>query len=109
MIVVDSSVWIAYLIGADTPQATLLDALIDGERLVVGDLVLCELLQGVDSEGHAARVEAFLGRFERVEMLNASIALIGTFCIEHRLRLLHDDRDFERMERHLGLQVVRPN
>jgi hypothetical protein len=29
--------------------------------------------------------------------------IIGTFCIEHRCSLLHDDRDFTPMEKHLGL------
>ena len=31
--------------------------------------------------------------------------IIGTYCIEHRHSLLHDDRDFEPMRIHLGLQV----
>jgi predicted nucleic acid-binding protein len=29
--------------------------------------------------------------------------IIGTFCIEHNLPLLHNDRDFEPMEKYLGL------
>ena len=32
--------------------------------------------------------------------------IIGTFCIEHRHVLLHDDRDFAPMEEHLGLMVA---
>jgi predicted nucleic acid-binding protein len=32
--------------------------------------------------------------------------IIGTFCIEHRHALLHDDRDFAPMEEHLDLKVV---
>ena len=31
--------------------------------------------------------------------------IIGTFCIERHHALLHDDRDFEPMRIHLGLQV----
>jgi predicted nucleic acid-binding protein len=31
--------------------------------------------------------------------------LIGTFCIENKIPLLHNDRDFETLEE-LGLQVV---
>lgn len=34
--------------------------------------------------------------------------VIGTYCIAGGLRLLHDDRDFDHMERHLGLTVVPP-
>ena len=33
--------------------------------------------------------------------------LIAAFCIEHGFKLLHDDRDFDRMESLLGLQIRR--
>jgi len=32
--------------------------------------------------------------------------LIGTYCIQHRHELLHADRDFDSMQRHLGLRVL---
>jgi len=32
--------------------------------------------------------------------------IIGTFCIERGHALLHSDRDFEPMERFLGLQTA---
>jgi predicted nucleic acid-binding protein len=32
--------------------------------------------------------------------------IIGTFCIERGHTLLHDDRDFEPMIRHLGLRAL---
>ena len=32
--------------------------------------------------------------------------VIGTYCIDNRLSLLHADRDFDPMQRHLGLAVV---
>ena len=32
--------------------------------------------------------------------------IIGTFCIEYGHALLHSDRDFEPMERLLGLQTI---
>ncbi|MDB5393234.1 MAG: PilT protein [Rhodospirillales bacterium] len=32
--------------------------------------------------------------------------MIGTYCVEHRHSLLHDDRDFAPMAEHLGLRVV---
>ncbi|MCI5141490.1 MAG: hypothetical protein D3909_07150 [Candidatus Electrothrix sp. ATG1] len=34
--------------------------------------------------------------------------LIGTYCIEMDVALLHDDQDFVAMEEHLGLQIVWP-
>jgi predicted nucleic acid-binding protein len=32
--------------------------------------------------------------------------IIGTFCIEHRHTLLHEDRDFDPMQAHLGLRTL---
>jgi predicted nucleic acid-binding protein len=32
--------------------------------------------------------------------------IIGTFCIHHRLTLLHDDRDFDPMVTFLGLEII---
>ena len=132
MIVVDTGVWIDHLIDRSPQQVRYLRALIlDGlPRLVVGDLVLCAVPQGLASENEARRVEAALRRFDVQAMADPHVAsasaadyrrlrsrgitpaktidmLIGTFCIEHGHALLHDDRDFDHLEQHLGLQVVR--
>jgi len=32
--------------------------------------------------------------------------IIGTFCIVHGHYLLHGDRDFEQMHRHLDLRIA---
>lgn len=131
MIVVDSSVWIANLRGFATPQVSLLKLLAGRERLVVGDIVMAEVLQGARDEPHAARIERNLRRNLVLPMVGDDMAskaarnyramrragatirktidlLIGTFCIERRYPLLHDDRDFDMMEQLLGLSVVRP-
>ena len=41
-----------------------------------------------------------------VTMRKTADIIIGTFCIEHGHALLHDDRDFEPMQKHLGLVAV---
>ena len=126
MIVVDTSVWIDFLNGRITSQVGRLDAVLGTEEIIVGDLMLCEVLQGLDSERAARAVEALLRRFEIVSMGGEAIAvaaaanfrslrrrgitvrktidlLIGTWCIENRRPLLHNDSDFQPMARHLGL------
>ena len=126
MIVVDSSVWIDFLNGQDAPHVRSLNALLGSEELVVGDLVLCEVLQGLRNDDEARAVEVLLRRFQIVSMTGDRIAvaaarnfrllrrlgitvrktidlLIGTWCIENRLALLHNDGDFRPMVRHLGL------
>ena len=126
MIVVDSSVWIDFLNGRNAPHVRRLRVLLGTDELIVGDLMLCEVLQGLDSERTALEVEALLRRFEIVPMAGDAIAvaaarnfrslrrrgitvrktidlLIGTWCIENGVPLLHNDGDFHPMARQLGL------
>jgi predicted nucleic acid-binding protein len=129
VIVVDSSVWIDFLSGRDLAHVRRVRAILGVEEIVVGDLMLCEVLQGVSSEQHAREVESILRRFAIVTMAGDGIAvtaarnfrylrsvgitirktidlLIGTWCIENRMPLLHNDTDFRPMARHLGLIEV---
>lgn len=129
MILVDTSVWIDHLNNKQTHQVLALRGLVGFAPLLVGDLILCEVLQGLRSEREAALVEQALNRFDSVSLVAPSLAvqaaanyrflrgkgitirktidlLIATFCIENRHALLHSDRDFDPIETHLGLQVV---
>lgn len=129
MIGVDSTVWIDFLNGRDRLHVRRLRALLGTDEIVIGDLMLCEVLQGLASEREAVEVEAYLRRFDIAPMGGDAIAvaaarnfralrsrgvtvrktidlLIGTWCIAHRLPLLHNDRDFVPMVRHLGLAEV---
>jgi predicted nucleic acid-binding protein len=126
VIVVDSSVWIDFLNGRNAPHVRRLRALLGTDEITVGDLMLCEVLQGLESERAAQEVEALLRRFEIAPMAGDAIAtvaarnfrslrrrgitirktidlLIGTWCIENGRPLLHNDSDFRPMARHLGL------
>jgi predicted nucleic acid-binding protein len=126
VIVVDSSVWIDFLNGRNAPHVRRLRAILGAEEVVVGDLMLCEVLQGLGSERAAREIEALLRRFEIVPMAGDAIAvaaarnfrslrsrgitirktidlLIGTWCIANGRPLLHNDSDFHQMARYLGL------
>ena len=129
MILVDSSVWIDHLRNNATTPVSYLRSLISVEELLVGDLILCEVLQGLRSDAEARLVEDALREFEVVSLIDAELAvkaaanyrflrsrgftvrrtidlIIGTFCIERGHSLLHGDRDFAPMERVLGLRTV---
>jgi predicted nucleic acid-binding protein len=131
LIVVDSSVWIDFLNGRSASHVAVLRAALGETEIIVGDLMLCEVLQGLDGESAARRVETLLRRFDIVPMAGETIAiaaarnfrtlrrrgvtirktidlLIGTWCIENRRPLLHNDSDFRPMARHLGLIEVPP-
>ena len=75
MIVVDTTVWIDFLNGHDAPQVRRLRALFGTEEIAVGDLMLCEVLQGLQSEPAAREVEALLRRFDIVPMAGEAIAV----------------------------------
>jgi len=129
VIVVDSSVWIDFLNGRNARHVRRLRVLLGTDEIIVGDLMLCEVLQGLDSEREAQEVETLLRRFEIVPMAGDAIAtsaarnfralrrrgitvrktidlLIGTWCIANDTPLLHNDGDFRPMARHLGLIEV---
>ena len=130
MIVVDSSVWIDFFNGRNVPQVRCLRMLLGSEAIIVGDLMLCGVLQGLESESEAREIEALLRLFEIVPMGGEAVAvlaaqnfrllrrrgitisktidlLIGTWCIKNNIPLLHNDSDFRPMARHLGLAEVR--
>jgi hypothetical protein len=96
------------------------------DEVIVGDLMPCEVLQGLDGERSARQVEALLRRFQIVSMAGDAVAvlaaknfrslhrlgitigktiglMIGTWCIEKRVALLHNGRNFLPMARHLRL------
>lgn len=128
MILVDTSVWVDYFNGQNTPETTALDKILGGEEIVIGDIVLAEVLQGFRSDqDYEAALNALL-KFHQVSMLSPKLAirsasnyrllrkagvtirktidcLIATYCIENQIELLHSDRGFDPFELHLGLQV----
>lgn len=129
MIVVDSSVWIAWLNGSPHAAARKLEEDIDPLDIIVGDIALLEILQGARNDRHAADIRQRVDRFRLERMLDADLAvksarnyrmlrglgytvrkvpdlIIGTYCIEHGHELLQADRDFMPMVEHLGLRLA---
>ena len=130
MILVDSSVWIDFFRNRPTPQAEWLDTKLATERILIGDLILAEVLQGFKEDKGFNEAKRLLGNleplalagadtaieaarnFRRLRSLGVTIrgtvdAIIATRCISEDCPLLHSDRDFDGFEQHLGLRVVR--
>ncbi len=129
MICVDSSVWIDYFNGKESKQTNLLDALLETERLVMGDLILSEVLQGFRDDRDFRKAKGLFSNLPVFDMLGRELAIesaknyrllrkrgwtvrktidvwIATFCIHNRFSLLHDDRDFDPIEQYLGLKTI---
>jgi predicted nucleic acid-binding protein len=130
MWIVDSSVWIDYFGGTVTPQTDLLHAALGSEAIAIGDIILCEVLQGYRHQQDFDAARQALLRFPVYSIGGTEIALksaenyrmlrhqgitvrktidclIATFTIEQGFTLLHSDRDFDPFEIHLGLNVAR--
>ena len=129
-VLVDSSVWIDLTRAKGSSQVKCLRDLIVDKRVLTGDLILLEVLQGFRSDREFERVKDSLLAFECRSLGGSEIALlaadyyrslrakgitvrksidmlIGTHCIKNSIALLHDDRDFDPLELHLGLRVYR--
>ena len=126
MILVDSSVWIDYFSGADTPQTEKLENILGTKPVAIGDLILTEVMQGFrhDKDYKAARklfedvaIFEMLGiqmaiksadnfralRKKGITVRKTADVIIATFCIEQKLPLLFSDKDFSPFVKHLGL------
>lgn len=126
MTLVDSSVWIDFFNGVDSAPAETLDRLLGAERVVIGDLILTEVLQGFGQDRDFRTALFLLGSLECAPLLGPEMAvesarnyrrlrkkgatprktidvIIASWCISHRMPLLFSDRDFEPFVTHLGL------
>ncbi|HEX9902123.1 MAG TPA: PIN domain nuclease [Acidobacteriota bacterium] len=129
MILVDSSVWVDYFNGKKTAKTDWLDSALGNKPIVMGDLIMAEVLQGFQRDEDFRAARQLLLEFPFMEMVGKDIAmrsagnyrflrrrgvtvrktidvLIGTFCIVHGLYLLHDDRDFDPLVKHLKLKII---
>lgn len=129
MILVDTSVWIDYLNGKESPHTELLDAaLIDG-TVAIADLIFLEILQGFKSEKDYKLVKSRLSTLEQYSVFNNNMVepcannyrflrkkgitirktndvIIASYCIQHKIPLLYTDRDFDPFVKYLNLRSV---
>jgi len=129
MVIVDTSAWIEYFREGESSVADKVDLCLGQELVGIGDLVYCEVMQGIRSPRERRKVSDLLLSLPRFDMVGFSIAeksasnyrllrskgvtvrktidvLIGTFCAEHGLELIHFDSDFDLMAKHIGLKTI---
>jgi|SRR5580704_3461302 predicted nucleic acid-binding protein len=129
MTVIDTTVWIDYLRGANNTETRWLDRELQRQRLGLTDLILCEVLQGIRDPASFVRIRDNLLKFHVFQTRGIELAItaaqnyrrlrdqgytvrktidcvIATFCVQGGHELLHRDRDFDPFETVLGLRVV---
>lgn len=130
MILVDTSVWIDFFNGKVTPETDALSEYLGNEPILTGDLILTEILQGFRRDADYRKARNLLDTLEMRTLGGRQVAhaaaenyrtlrrkgitprktidmIIGTYCLVHGLELLHADRDFDVLERELGLIVAK--
>jgi predicted nucleic acid-binding protein len=129
MIIVDSSVWIDYFNGQNTPQTDKLDELLGVELLGIGDIILTEIMQGFRADEDYRTAKKVLTSLTIFNMLGLEIAvksannfrilrkqgitirktndvIIATFCLENDHSLLFSDKDFIPFVKHFGMNYL---
>ncbi len=129
MVIVDTSAWIEFLRGGAQDVVQKVDQCLDQDLVGIGDLVYCEVMQGIRSPQERSQVSALLLALPQFDMVGFGIAeksaanyrflrskgvtvrktidvLIGTFCAENGHQIVHHDSDFDLMAKHIGLDVI---
>jgi len=128
VILVDTSVWIDYFNGIENKQTESLDQILSEQSVLLGDIILTEILQGFDSDKEFRLAKQALDPLDCIHLGGKSLAikaasnfrflrskgvtirktvdmLIGSWCIEHEVELLHNDKDFDQIATQLPLQI----
>ena len=128
MMLVDTSVWIDFFRGSDTPQSDRLEqALRDRADLALCGIILTETLQGIRDDAQYRRVRDYLQplillpmrepvfvraaqlyrhlRAQGITIRKTNDCIIAATAIIHAVPLLHHDRDFDQLQRHSTLEV----
>lgn len=126
MVLIDTSAWIEYFRDGEPGIAAEVARCLDEERVIMGDLIYCEVMQGLRSSRQRREIGHLFSTLPSFEMVGFDIAdkasanyrllrakgltirktidvIIGTFCAANGVRLVHHDRDFTLMARHIGL------
>jgi predicted nucleic acid-binding protein len=130
MVLVDTTVWIDFFAAKSTSEVAELERLLDGgEDICTCGVILAEVLQGIreddDYKRTLSRFDSFLflpmnrQTFLRAAELFRSLrrrgitirkpidCMIASVSMENDIALLHNDRDFDPIEIHCGLKVVK--
>ena len=130
ILLVDTSVWIDFFAGRDTPQTRFFkDAVREGADVALTGVILAEILQGVPSDSgfarlrkdlspfrmlHPASDDAYVqaarlyrtGRKRGVTIRSLIDCLIAAIAMEHGATVLHKDRDYDWISRYAPLRTV---
>jgi predicted nucleic acid-binding protein len=129
VILADTSAWVEFLRATGSEANLRLRGLIEGDQLATTDVVLMEVLAGARDDGHRDRLRALLARCQfapiagprdyedAAEIYRAcrqaghtvralTDCLIASAAMRAGLSVLHADRDFDAIARHVPLEIA---
>ncbi len=125
MIAVDTNVAIYFFAGKASKEVTVLEDLFRNNLAIFPPLVITELLSDpwipkkiVDFLAGAPQLKTLPGYFERAGRLRAKLlrrglkartadSLIAQSCIDSKVKLLTNDKDFKNFETYCGLSLFK--
>lgn len=130
MILADTSVWIDFLSGKETPFRRLLHELIEREEdICITEIILTEILQGIRDDTVYETTKTYLLEFPLIKPMGTETYLaaadiyracrkqgktvrktidciIAAIARENNLLLFHNDEDFETIKKCSGLRTI---
>jgi predicted nucleic acid-binding protein len=131
LILVDTSVWIDFLRGINSPERRLLHRLIENnESISITELILTEILQGVKKDEDFQILQKYLLKFvlykpkgtetylraaslyrscrENGKTIRKTLdCVIAAICLENDAAILHKDSDFDRIATCTKLKILK--
>jgi predicted nucleic acid-binding protein len=129
--IVDTSIWVNYYNSVKDENSELVNSLIDSDEIIVLPVILQEILQGIKEDKvfvltkelllsyHYLKIDpvysairaAELYRFLRqkgVTIRKPNDCLIAAICIDNKIPLFHNDKDFDNIAKHTSLKIYKP-
>jgi len=128
MVLVDTTVWIEFFADRNEPHVTFLQELIEVEEdLCLCGIILTEVLQGIRFDKDYRKTRDYFQDLLYLPMRKSTYlcaaelyrklrkkgitirkpvdCIIASVAIEHDLRLLHNDRDFDQIAKNSKLKI----
>lgn len=130
IVIVDTTVWVDFFADRTDPHVAALESSIKRkDDVCICGIILTEVLQGIRKEKDYKKIKDLFDRLIFFPMAYASFikaaeiyrslrrkgitirkpldCMIASVAIEHGIPLLHNDRDFDLIEKHCGLKSVK--
>lgn len=130
IVIVDTTAWIDFFAGHESPHVAALESFVrNKDDISICGVILTEVLQGIRKEKEYKATKERFDSFIFLPMTHATFikaaeiyrslrrkgitirkpidCMIASVAIEHDIQLLHNDRDFDPIEKHCGLKTVK--